>query len=508
MASIAGSCIDTFGEFVCSAVQSDHPIIRPILEFRLPRASAHDTRTHPSYPFTVHCALALFRTGRPCIPHSTHSASPKLSMSSPNHVTNSDRPPSPPRSFGPVTTETEHGVELSALDSDASMHHVPRTTNRRGIPLDRRASHQVSEKGHVAPAVASSSTAHAPVHPSSGPSSPSSPTAEYTSTSGDTYYDDEYGDWKHRWRSYHPNPEDQTSFLKKPRRGTRSRMGGGGYLPYYRKRRGPTSGGWILRRCLGCIRYRWARILVLVLMGALFALTALWQFSKHYEVQLEFSVFSRDWVRQEVESIRPLKGCWEPQNVSPEYNMTLHETPRRQLLTPGINLRYELACYDFASTVQSFPEVPARDTIFHTYWRSDLAPFDDRQAATLYAFLATQNLDVSKLILWTNGKEQLMGSARLRELVQDWPDHLEVRQFEPAVLTEGTEVDGVLNQMGGIFDRRAWVDGDVVRLLALYQYGGVWIDMDMILTRDVQPLLESEWVMKWDCYGKLAWLLP
>lgn len=355
-------------------------------------------------------------------------------------------------------------------------------------------------------ATGSASHAHAHAQPYSGPSNPSSPTADYTSGSADTYYDNSYGDWKHRWRSYHPVEQDEPgSSSRKPRRGTRSRMSGGGYLPYYRRRRGPASGGWILRRCLGCIRYKWARVLVLVLLVALFALTAVWQFSKHYELQLEFSVFSRDWVRQEVESIRPLKGCWEPQNVSPEYNMTLHEAPRRQLLSPGMNLRYELACYDFASTVQAFPEVPARDTIFHTYWRSDLAPFDDRQAATLYAFLATQNLAVSKLILWTNGKEDLMRSNRLRELVQDWPDHIEVRQFEPAVLTKGTEIEGLLSQMGGIFDRRAWVDGDVVRLLALYQYGGVWIDMDMILTRDVQPLLESEWVMKWDCYGELSW---
>ena len=50
-------------------------------------------------------------------------------------------------------------------------------------------------------------------------------------------------------------------------------------------------------------------------------------------------------------------------------------------------------------------------------------------------------------------------------------------------------------------DEKAWIDGDVVRLLVLWAYGGVWIDMDSLLTRDMTPLLEHEFVTQWDCYG-------
>ena len=52
-------------------------------------------------------------------------------------------------------------------------------------------------------------------------------------------------------------------------------------------------------------------------------------------------------------------------------------------------------------------------------------------------------------------------------------------------------------------DKKAWVDGDLIRLPLLWQYGGVWVDMDSLLTRDMSPLLEHEFVTQWDCYGSL-----
>lgn len=71
-------------------------------------------------------------------------------------------------------------------------------------------------------------------------------------------------------------------------------------------------------------------------------------------------------------------------------------------------------------------------------------------------------------------------------------------------LTRGTELAGLLSGMneGGLFDERAWVDGDAVRLLVLWHFGGVWMDMDQILTRDLHPLTESEFVTQWDCEGE------
>jgi hypothetical protein len=67
-------------------------------------------------------------------------------------------------------------------------------------------------------------------------------------------------------------------------------------------------------------------------------------------------------------------------------------------------------------------------------------------------------------------------------------------------LARGTALDG--NELLERQDQKGWVDGDLIRLLVLWTYGGVWVDMDSLLTRDLHPLLEHEFVTQWDCYGK------
>jgi hypothetical protein len=49
-------------------------------------------------------------------------------------------------------------------------------------------------------------------------------------------------------------------------------------------------------------------------------------------------------------------------------------------------------------------------------------------------------------------------------------------------------------------DEKAWFDGDLLRLLVLFKYGGVWIDFDTFLIRDFSPLLHEEFVHEWDCF--------
>jgi hypothetical protein len=242
-------------------------------------------------------------------------------------------------------------------------------------------------------------------------------------------------------------------------------------------------------------------VLVLLIISLLYGIIT---FIRTYEIQLEFSVFSHKWVRSEIDEIQPLRGCLDPHNISPTYNASRHR-PRRHLLAPGIAMRRGMACYDFSSTIQSFPDEPLEHLTYHTYWRSDLISFGERQTATLTAFLATQPLTHSKLILWTNGYDTVSTNEYVRPYIEKWGEYIEIRQVDMNVLTRGTELEGLLSGYGGgLFDERAWVDGDAVRLLVLWHYGGVWLDMDQILTRDLHPLTESEFVSQWDCYGEHA----
>lgn len=303
----------------------------------------------------------------------------------------------------------------------------------------------------------------------------------------------------------HASDDDLDSYMpgKRPRRRLGGSNGNSSYLPMHRRRR-TTGSGWTSWLRFPSSRKSRKRCLYLVLGVLAITVLALWHVFRTYEFQFEMSVYSRAWVKAEFDDIRPLKGCFN--SPSPEYNMTRHEAGRHHMLSPGLGMRRGLSCYDFASTIQPVPGEEARDLVYHSYWRSDLRPFSARQAATLEAFVASQPHHNSKLILWSNGADMLRNNEHIQPFLQDWSSIFEVRQANMTELAIGTEIDGLLESVG-LFDARAWVDGDALRLLVLWHYGGIWMDMDMLLTRDLHLLTESEFVMQWDCYGMLLLLL-
>ncbi|OCF75258.1 hypothetical protein I204_04111 [Kwoniella mangroviensis CBS 8886] len=247
-------------------------------------------------------------------------------------------------------------------------------------------------------------------------------------------------------------------------------------------------------------------LVILLLFGSLLWGISTWR--SKYEIQIEFSLFSKKWIKQEIDSISSLKGCF--QNPSPYYNMTKHHGAKRHMLNPGISLKRGMSCYDFSSTIQPNPfqlssneDGDREKLIYHTYWRSDLIEFGSRQITTFQSFLATQPLQYAKIILWTNGKSLLENNPTLQPYLIKWGEYIEVKQVDMDYLTAGTDLEKVMgNGKGNVFDGKGWVDGDAIRLLVLWHHGGIWLDMDQILTRDLHPLIEEEWVTQWDCYDK------
>ncbi|EIW78532.1 hypothetical protein CONPUDRAFT_108489 [Coniophora puteana RWD-64-598 SS2] len=172
-------------------------------------------------------------------------------------------------------------------------------------------------------------------------------------------------------------------------------------------------------------------------------------------------------------------------------------------------MRLGTDCYDFAGSIKSAQpqsvaaDAPGEKRIFHTYWRVDLAPFSERQSQMLRSFFATQRLHTSRLILWTNGPG-LDENVFVKHYLDRYPDNLEVKVVDMQALAQGTAMaDSPLLGNHGVEDTKAWVDGDIVRLLVIWANGGTWVDMDSLLTRDLSPLLDGEWVSQWDCYDKL-----
>ncbi|KAF8068812.1 glycosyltransferase family 32 protein [Lyophyllum atratum] len=227
-----------------------------------------------------------------------------------------------------------------------------------------------------------------------------------------------------------------------------------------------------------------------------------------YEPHIEIALYSRAWVHREIDPILPLSGCFEPLRVSPNYNVSDALYGRRRTeVQAGLPLKRGLDCYDFAGTVQVHRDdvrgrghrVPAdARTQFHTYWRTDLVPFGPRQEWMIKSFFATQDVAASRLVVWSNG--DLTKNEILRGYVARYPEAFALRVVDIPMLAKSTELHG--SELLKMKDKKAWLDGDLLRLLLLWNYGGVWVDMDSLLTRDLAPLLEHEFVTQWDCYDK------
>lgn len=228
-----------------------------------------------------------------------------------------------------------------------------------------------------------------------------------------------------------------------------------------------------------------------------------------YEPHIELAFYHRGWVEREIESVPSLGGCFQEQRVSANYNLTDSLYGRRRTeVQAGMPLRRGLDCYDFAGTVRNDPNVPstpyppllpAEKTQIHTYWRKDLAPFGPRQEWMLKSYFSTQNLATTRLVLWSNG--DLSANPILQGYVNKYPGSFALQEVDITGLARGTELEGS-PYLTSVEDKKAWVDGDLVRLLLLWSFGGVWVDMDSLLTRDLEPLFEHEFVTQWDCYGE------
>ncbi|EJC97707.1 glycosyltransferase family 32 protein [Fomitiporia mediterranea MF3/22] len=242
------------------------------------------------------------------------------------------------------------------------------------------------------------------------------------------------------------------------------------------------------------------RLVLFLGLAILFVVVCCW------EPHVEITFYPRSWIAREVLPIEPLAGCFDPMRVSPRYNLSQLHAPKRYEVQAGMPMQLGLDCYDFAGTLQPQPrrpplpgESPPERVNFHTYWRTDLVPFGERQEWMVKSFFATQDLAHARLILWSNG--DLRSNEMVRRWTRKYPDAFQLRIVDVENLAKGTALEG--SDLLYAKDSKAWVDGDLVRLLVTWAYGGVWIDMDSLLTRDLSPLLEHEFVTQWDCYDKI-----
>lgn len=108
------------------------------------------------------------------------------------------------------------------------------------------------------------------------------------------------------------------------------------------------------------------------------------------------------------------------------------------------------------------------------------------------AYLLTQNLFKTRLWLWTDDPSKIINPST-QEFFDTFSDVVSVKKFVWDDEVEQTPLAGHPYFGNHFLVRSDFEDflagyGDLVRHMLLYNHGGLWIDTDVVLLRDVYPV--------------------
>lgn len=125
-------------------------------------------------------------------------------------------------------------------------------------------------------------------------------------------------------------------------------------------------------------------------------------------------------------------------------------------------------------------------TIYHVYWYGELKR---KQICCINSYLKTQDLSNTELWVWLDYKTYKLSINKV-------PNHnnIIIKKYIPNEAAKGTlfEKHPYLNQQKYLKFR-----SDIARIIFLYKYGGLYYDLDMILLKDLKPLLGLEFCYTW-----------
>lgn len=157
-----------------------------------------------------------------------------------------------------------------------------------------------------------------------------------------------------------------------------------------------------------------------------------------------------------------------------------------EITTP--NLYYNVnECMEYCKKIENCEYMDF--TYFHIYWFVG-SEFERKQILSIKSYLATQNLKNTKLIFWSN--IDLTENKYLKPYLK----FIEFRIYDPVNESIDTILENKLDILK-VNDRKNWAGGDLFRILILNNYGGVYVDTDVVFLRDFAPLLKDEFMYKW-----------
>lgn len=131
-------------------------------------------------------------------------------------------------------------------------------------------------------------------------------------------------------------------------------------------------------------------------------------------------------------------------------------------------------------------DYPEEKVKFHIYTEVK----NDKELECIKSFFATQNLDHTELIIWSDY------SIEDNELIQPYKHLLTLKVYDARQEAVGTPLENE-HAMLDASDSKYYLKSDLFRILILHKYGGVWVDMDIVFTRDFKAILDQEYMYQW-----------
>jgi hypothetical protein len=124
-----------------------------------------------------------------------------------------------------------------------------------------------------------------------------------------------------------------------------------------------------------------------------------------------------------------------------------------------------------------------RPLLIHTFWRGKAGVM---LSSIIKSYLISQQLDRTKLFVWYEGD---LDSSEIVNIVNANPSNVVLKRFNPRDHIAGTCLEN--NSYFEQFLKKHNIANysDMVRIVLLKKYGGLWVDADVFLLRDVIPFI-------------------
>lgn len=137
-------------------------------------------------------------------------------------------------------------------------------------------------------------------------------------------------------------------------------------------------------------------------------------------------------------------------------------------------------------------DVKDRDLTFHCLWRGP-KEFSRKQIAVLKSVIVNHTAN-TKINLWSDmdlSNNPLFKQVSNFVTLRHWSIENEIKD---TILENKFSTNDVRDSL-------CYIEGDIFRLLVLYKYGGFYIDMDVLVLRDLSPLSNLEFLYQWGNSG-------